>query len=428
MPYRFVHAADIHLDSPLRSLALRDPELADLIGTATRHAFTSIITLCLDEQVDALILAGDLYDGDQTSMKTARFLAEQLRRLDEGGIRVFIIRGNHDAESRITKELSFPDSVKLFRSHAEAIITEPPGAPFRVAVHGMSFAQTTAPHSLLPRYKPPVADALNIGLMHTSLGGSAGHDNYAPCSIADLDAAGFDYWALGHIHQRAVEKGRCTIVMPGIPQGRDIGEDGPKSVTLVTIADDRGITLEERHLALVQFERISLDLSGVATWPDLQAAIGQALRKRRQTVPADHMVARLRLTGASPLAWQLRRDRDLLMETARGQADVIGDRGLGASWIEKIEIDCRPPDGATDTADPVIDLRRLIEQDIIASPAYRAEIEDIVSELRDQLPRDSRTFLGADEDAFEQAVATLVTEGAEDVLARLQARAADEPA
>ena len=120
MPYRFVHAADIHLDSPLRSLALRDPALADLIGNATRRAFVAIIDLCLAEQVDALLLAGDLYDGEQTSMKTAGFLAAQLRRLHEAGIKVFMIRGNHDALSRITKELTFPqDQVRVFGGRAE---------------------------------------------------------------------------------------------------------------------------------------------------------------------------------------------------------------------------------------------------------------------------------------------------------------------
>ena len=108
MAYRFVHAADIHLNSPLRSLALRDAELAELIGNSTRRAFVTIVDLCLDEQVDALLLAGDLHDGDQTSMKTARFLAEQIRRLHEAGIRVFVIRGNHDALLCITKELELP--------------------------------------------------------------------------------------------------------------------------------------------------------------------------------------------------------------------------------------------------------------------------------------------------------------------------------
>src|SRR5580693_202282 len=118
LSFRFVHAADIHLDSPLRSLALRDPALADLIGNATRKAFIGVVDLCLDEQVDALLLSGDLYDGEQTSMKTARFLAEQLRRLDAADIEVFIIRGNHDALSKITKELALPENVHLFGGRA----------------------------------------------------------------------------------------------------------------------------------------------------------------------------------------------------------------------------------------------------------------------------------------------------------------------
>ncbi|HUZ91243.1 MAG TPA: DNA repair exonuclease, partial [Methylocella sp.] len=133
--YRFIHAADVHLDSPLRSLALRTPGLAELIGNATRGAFVRIVDLCLEEQVDALLLAGDLYDGDQTSMKTARFLAEQIRRLHDAGIRVFIIRGNHDALSRITKELTFPDSVKVFGGRAEAVAVDRQGGQFPVSIH-----------------------------------------------------------------------------------------------------------------------------------------------------------------------------------------------------------------------------------------------------------------------------------------------------
>src|SRR6202021_3307860 len=118
--YRFVHAADIPPDSPLRSLALRDPRLAEFVGNASRQVFSRIVDLCLDEQVSALLLAGDLYDGEQTSMKTARFLAEQLRRLDAADIEVFIIRGNHDALSKITKELVLPENVHLFGGRAAA--------------------------------------------------------------------------------------------------------------------------------------------------------------------------------------------------------------------------------------------------------------------------------------------------------------------
>jgi exonuclease SbcD len=122
MAFRFVHTADVHLDSPLRSLALRNAELAELVGDASRQAFVAIVDLCLSEQVDALIIAGDLYDGDQTSMKTARFLATQMMRLHQAGVMVYKIRGNHDALSRISKQLTFPESVTIFGGRAQTVL------------------------------------------------------------------------------------------------------------------------------------------------------------------------------------------------------------------------------------------------------------------------------------------------------------------
>lgn len=167
MPFKFIHTADIHLDSPLRSLALRNSDLAALIGDATRQALVTIVDLCIDEQVDALIIAGDLYDGDQTSMKTARFLASQLQRLNEAGIATFIIRGNHDALSRITQELILPPSVTVFGGRAHCVIITKDG--LALSIHGLSFAKPQAPESLLEKYHRPTPDAVNIGIMHTSL-------------------------------------------------------------------------------------------------------------------------------------------------------------------------------------------------------------------------------------------------------------------
>jgi exonuclease SbcD len=425
MAYRFVHAADIHLDSPLRSLALRDVALADLIGNATRQAFTAIVDLCLDEQVDALLLAGDLYDDHQTSMKTARFLAEQIRRLHEVGISVFLIRGNHDAMSRITRELVFPDTVKVFGGRAEKVALESADGGIPIAIHGMSFAQPHAPESLLPRYGAPVDGAINIGLMHTSLAGASGHDLYAPCNIADLQGSGYRYWALGHVHKRAVVEGDCAIVMPGMPQGRDINESGPKSVTVVTIADDRKVHIEERVTSLAQFERVDVDLSGVEDWKDVAAKVTQALEQARGRAVCDHLVARLRVTGTTPLAWRLRRDIDLLKTEADDRASLAGK-----CWVEKIEVDCEAPGmgpaSASPAASPIMELRRLIDEEVTGSDSYKAEIARIANELRGQLPPECRALLGDDEETGSAVLASLVKEGAADVLARLHA-GADEP-
>jgi DNA repair protein SbcD/Mre11 len=393
-----------------------------LVGNATRRALVTIVDLCLDEQVDALLLAGDLYDGDQTSMKTARFLATQLRRLDEAGIRTFVIRGNHDALSRITRELVLPETVKVFGGRAEAITIERDSGSVPIVVHGLSFAQPHAPEGLLPRYKTLVEGAVNIGLMHTSLAGSAGHDPYAPCSVADLQATGFRYWALGHIHKRSVVEGTCAVVMPGMPQGRDVNEAGPKSVTLVTVADDGAITIDERLTSLAQFERVGVDLTGIEDWRDIAAAITRTLEHARSVAISEHLVARLSLTGTTPLAWRARRDTDLLRTEAAERASVVGN-----CWIEKLDVECTPPSAvAGPVSDPVVELRQLIDSDVIRSEAYRSEAVRLVDELRGQLPPECRHLLGTDEGSFAAVLEALARAGADDVLARLHAGPAEE--
>lgn len=414
MAFRFVHTADIHLDSPLRSLALRNGDLAELVGDATRRAFVGIVDLCLEERVDALIIAGDLYDGDQTSMKTARFLASEMARLNEAAIRVFIVRGNHDALSRITKELILPPSVKVFEARAEAVELTAGALP--VAVHGLSFAKPHAPESLLPKYKRPVPDALNIGLMHTSLGGAPGHDVYAPCAVADLDGWGFDYWALGHIHARSTYQGVSTIVMPGIPQGRDINEAGCKSVSLVTVNDDRTLAVEERATSVAQFERIAVDLSGVQSWREAAGAIEAALGAGRERAEAEHLVGRLMMTGVTPLAWRLRRDRDLLLTEAEQRAE-----SMGRMWIDKIELAIEAPaQGAPrDGADPLLELAELMRADS-ADAGLREDVRELAKMVRDDVPPEARGFSGEDEAAFEAFLDRLLAEGREDIIARLK--------
>jgi DNA repair exonuclease SbcCD nuclease subunit len=418
MAFRFVHTADVHLDSPLATLALRDPVLAELISGATRKAFVAVIDLCLVEKVDALLIAGDLYDGEQTSMKTARFLADQLRRLDEAGVRTFIIRGNHDAESRITRELTLPALVKVFAGRAETVSIG--CGAIEAAVHGVSFAQKHAPESLLPKFRPPVSGSVNIGIMHTSLGGSPAHGLYAPCSPSDLNAAGFDYWALGHIHQRSEARGRAAIVMPGNPQGRDINEAGAKSATLVAIGDDRTITIEERLTSVAQFERLRVDLAGLDNWREALGRIEKALEAAREAAPSEHLVARLALTGLTPLAWRLRSDADLLAEECR-----MTGAAVGKTWIDRIELDCSAPHGnetAAPSSDPVAELRALMETEVAQSKAFQDGLSELAEELRRNLPAGVRDgLLGADPGELAAILRALAREGAEDVLAHLRA-------
>jgi DNA repair exonuclease SbcCD nuclease subunit len=294
-----------------------------------------------------------------------------------------------------------------------------------ITIHGISFANAHAPESLLPRFRPPTEGAINIGLLHTSLGGGdKAHDPYAPCGLADLQAAGFRYWALGHVHKRMAVVGAATIVMPGMPQGRDINEAGAKSVTLATVMDDGAILIEERLTSVAQFERVTVDLAGIEDWRDMVRAMGRALEQIRPAVASEHLVARLHLRGATPLFWRLRRDHDLLQTEAADQAQAVGK-----SWIDRIEVDCQPPAAgaqAAGEADPLEELRRLMGE-VTQDDAYRAEMAGIAEDLRKQLPFECRAALGADEAAFAATLAEAAREGVDDVLARLRMGVAAEP-
>ena len=414
MPFRFIHTADLHLDSPLASLALRNADLGDLVRGATRKALERIVDLAIAEEVDMVIVAGDLYDGSQTSMATALFLMGEMRRLEAAGIRVFIIRGNHDAQSQITRELTFPPNVHVFDGRGKPVKAGALASGREVHVHGISFAQPHAPNSLLPAFRAPVPDAVNIGLMHTSLAGASRHDPYAPVGISDLAAHGFDYWALGHIHQRRVHSQDPWIVMPGNPQGRDINEGGPKGVTLATIAEDGTISCEERPVAIAVFERLSVDLSGIEDWHGMldrvEAALGAA-----KTAAGAHLVARLALTGTTPLGWRLRRDEDLLAGELQNLAASLGD-----CWIEAVELAVVQPQAVAEAdAGPLAELGRLMHDDVAVSHAYREELRETLGDLLRQLPREARSLLAPDEAAEDALLSELALQGADAVLARL---------
>jgi DNA repair exonuclease SbcCD nuclease subunit len=408
MAFRFLHTADVHLDSPLKTLALRDAELSAQIRNATRRAFVGIVDACLDQRLDALVIAGDLYDRDIHDMSTALFFGRQMRRLAEANVRVFLIRGNHDAESVLTRELSLPDNVHVFG--ADGGTERLPDAG--VAFHGVSFASAHVPENLLNRYPAPVPGMVNIGLLHTSLTGAEGHDVYAPCSLADLRAHGFDYWALGHVHKRAVHAEAPWVVMPGIPQGRDIGEDGPQSATIVTIGDDGAITAEETPTAVAQFERVAADLTGAESMADAAKAIERALAEARETVAAPWLVARLTLSGETPLAARLRRDDDLTLNEARQAAESVG-----GTLIDRVKFAF----GGARQAEsgPLAELEALMTPQSLP-PEVAEQTLAAVDAVRRALPAEARRSLPDDDDARRALADALMTEGAGDVLARLR--------
>ena len=414
-PLRFVHTADLHLDSPLKSLATRDPALAHAVRTASRTALTRTVDLCLDESVDALVIAGDLYDGDQRSMHTAAALTREMRRLHEAGVPVYAVRGNHDARSRITRELALPDNVHGYDGRGGTHLL----GDGRAAFHGVSFTRAHAPESLVPKFRAPRPDAWNVGLLHTSLAGAEGHDVYAPCAAADLVGRGYDYWALGHVHVRAVHREHApAIVMPGNPQGRDMGEDGARSVTLVTLDEVDGTRLDARPVGPARFERIAIDVTGVADWQALVRLCEDALVERREALDEEQLICRLELVGESALAWRAARDRDVLEELLRGTA-----AGLDGTWVDRVRSSLRPPastDRSTGSDDDALHrLTDLVDEDLLDSPELGERVRAELAEFLRKMPRGFRDRLGETEAQSEAAVDALLREGSRELLMRL---------
>ena len=257
--FKFIHSADIHLDSPLIGLQQYPGAPVEEIRGATRQALKALVELALAEEVAFVLIAGDLYDRDWKDYNTGLFFTAQMSRLREAGIQVLLISGNHDAASHMTKHLRLPDNV--FRpSHQapESMILEDLG----VVVHGQGFYTKAVTENLAVKFPPPRPDLFNIGLLHTSANGRPGHETYAPCTLEDLLAKGYDYWALGHVHQREVLHQDPWVVYPGNIQGRHIREAGPKGCTLVTVDDGKVTAVDHHDLDVLRWARCEVDATG----------------------------------------------------------------------------------------------------------------------------------------------------------------------
>jgi len=383
---RFIHAADAHIDSPLKGLEVHDGAPVDVLRGATRRAFENLIQLAIDEHIDFLVIAGDLYDGDWKDYSTGLFFRRQMARLDEQGIPVYLIAGNHDAASVISKKLSLPENVHVFSTRAAESV-EVVGHP--VVIHGRGFPNRAVPENLVLEYPASVPNKFNIGLLHTSLTGRTGHDTYAPCSETELRQKGYGYWALGHIHQPEImsQGPDSWIVFAGNCQGRDAREVGPHGCWMVTVNDSLEVdNVEWQELDVVRWQVLEINLTGVTAEAEVLGHVTKAMVSAIREAAGRLVAARIVFTGATPLHGSLHR------EMHRWQAELLGraqDQGEEAIWIERIKV----------ATSPVYDLAQLAERDaltkIVLQTLEQARIEpgnlpDEIKEMLDILPPEVR--------------------------------------
>jgi DNA repair exonuclease SbcCD nuclease subunit len=400
--FTFLHTADIHLDSPLKGLARYEGVPAEDIRRAPRAAFDKLIAEAIARRVDFVVIAGDLYDGDWKDMGTGLYFSAAMGRLARAGIPVFLLAGNHDAASNLTKSLPLPDGVHTFTTRRAQTHLLP---ALNVAIHGRSFGERVVTENLAATYPAAVPGHFNIGMLHTALAGHAAHEPYAPCTAEELAARGYDYWALGHVHEHAVISTAPHIVFPGNIQGRHIREAGPRGAVLVHV-NDGAIRTERLIVDVARWAHLEIDVQAAASIEELHAQVRDRLRAARSEQAEDRpLIVRLSLHGHTGLHAALQETATLRDDLRAIAAEVASDL-----WLEKIRLRTAPPAAAAQAVD-MSDLTQLL-----AAPddtLRKALADDLTKFLGGIEPTDEESLLcqsktGAWEALLEQARAGLL--------------------
>jgi DNA repair protein SbcD/Mre11 len=353
---------------------------ADEIRGATRRAFVNLVNLCLEERVSLLVISGDLFDGDWRDVSTGLFFAAQLSKLCEAKIKVVWIRGNHDAVSQIRRSVRLPEAViELSAERAETRVFDELG----VAVHGQSFAKRDVTEDLAAGYPPRVAGALNVGLLHTALEGSSEHARYAPCRVDTLVNRGYEYWALGHVHQREVVHREPYVVFSGNLQGRHARELGEKGATLVSFEGDRIRSVEARALDVVRWAELAVPLSGAQSFEDALGLAQLELSRAAEAAQGRLLAFRVKLTGSTALDASLRAGRDRLTEELCSLSYGVS----AGAWLEKLVISTEPPSREAPLGDDALsEIDRALSE--LLKEGAAAGFQEYLGDLSKKLPAD----------------------------------------
>ena len=348
MTRKILHAADIHLDSPLISLDTYEGAPAEKIRGASRQALENMTGLAIEQSVDVVVIAGDLYDGDWPDQNTGLFFCAQASRLINAGIHLAVIRGNHDAANRITSNLPLPKN----RDGSDVMLSEKRVDLHRldslgIAVHGRSYRQRDETANLAEQYPAPLGGMFNIGLLHTGLSGLPGHASYAPCTPGQLADKHYDYWALGHIHTRDEHQiaGAAPVVFSGNLQGRHVRECGPKGCSVIEI-DDRQRCVDRRFFPcdVVRWEVCSIDASQLHNQEELFDTFRHWLAEQLPAVEDRLLVARVELQGATAEHHRLVGRQEQLESSLRA---IAVHHGAGQVWLERLRVRTRSAAGGS---------------------------------------------------------------------------------
>ncbi len=338
MDTKFLHVADIHLDSPLDHLRKLDPAAAARLRTASRTALERVVALAIENNVAAVVIAGDLFDAPVEDASAGIWVESQLRKLVRAKIPVVLIRGNHDALSNARRVINWADGIhELSSTAAESIRLDNAG----LAIHGQSFGNRAVTEDIASSYPDAIPGLFNIGVLHTSLAGNPNHDTYAPTSIPVLESKGYDYWALGHIHARSDSSlsSKCYVGYSGITQGRHVRETGPKGCHLVSVTDGQLQSVQFVPTDSLRWYELVVELDTASSLGDIEDLVLSAAESRQADNPDVELAFRVRLTGATSVHAEL-----TTPGVVSELSDLLGSRlsQLGPMWMEKVKLATRP--------------------------------------------------------------------------------------
>jgi exonuclease SbcD len=378
--FKFLHAADLHLGSPFHGLALKDAEVARRFSEASRAAFTDLVSRALAEGVAFVIIAGDVYDGDWKDNTIGLYFNRELARLERAGIEIYLLKGNHDAESVVTKSITLPESVRHFEVERPTSFRI---EALQVALHGQGFASRAVTDNLVTSYPPRVAGWFNVGVLHTSLTGRPPHANYAPCTPGHLRARGYDYWALGHIHDYEMVSTKPHIVFPGNLQGRCVREKGEKGAVLVSVVDGNVTEVERLIVDRARWEDVTIDARSFTSEAAILKAVEEALRPLAAIATDRLMALRVRISGETECHRQLLAHR----EQFHDEVQAACHRVHGDLWLEKVELKTQAPHvkRPTERAMLSVDLASLLAT-VDESDDMKAKASLLLAEIGVKIP------------------------------------------
>lgn len=376
--FSFIHAADLHLDTPFTGMGSLPKNLREKVLHSTFVAYENVIQLCIDRNVNFLLLAGDIYDSSDRSLRAQIYFKEGLEKLAHHGIQVYMVHGNHDPLDQEKLSLSLPNNTYVFPPGQVAAFRYERGGKELARIYGVSYPRRQVRESYLPAFKRDEGDFFSIGLLHTNVDGHPAHDNYAPVSRAELIHQGFDYWALGHIHQKNIlHHGEPVILYPGNIQGLNIKETNERGCYFVAVQDQKVAELTFCITDCLRWYHEKVNLSECEQVQELLDLLERKKEEVRIQVGGRGAIVSFHLTGRTSLHSFVHDEKNLadIQEMLRRHEEERED----FVWIDSLEMSTKP----------MIQLEQIAEEETLLGDFYQLSLDyrnmDNVHKLRKEV-------------------------------------------